>query len=190
MIIYVSALLLPRLFKSDSIDHLYFVEREPVNNEPTFQFFTPLTPGKPTRCRVMKNHIKVIVVEEGELTYVSLLACLMSAYYAYCVEYRKELRNSLLNAQYHLLHIDEGNSLLLVKSMANLMYKYFIYFCKMFFILCELLIFSLIFHNFYKHEQLITLTIHNPCNPSNMLRIINCILHTKFIVSCVEVTLI
>lgn len=120
MIDNVAVLLLPRLFKSDNVDCLYIVEKTPATNLPTIVFLGPLLVTEAPRCRIVLDNVEVLV-DEGGLDYVTILACLICVYYIYSIQYPVKLQNTLLFVQHYLLHIEDTNECpAVVKRLANI----------------------------------------------------------------------
>ena len=118
-----SVLLLPRLFKSDETKYMYVEENEPPTNSPVISFLSAISARTTPRCRITLDYVEVLR-DEGTMDYVSILACLMSVYFIYSIEYADKLKSTLLFVQHHLLHMKEKESPLAIKRVAILLDKY------------------------------------------------------------------
>ena len=85
-----AVLLLPQLFKSNSVDWMYEVEKEPTTNLPNTSFLGQLVAIKTPRCRITLDLVEVLVAEGG-LDYIPILACLVCIYYIYSIKYPNKL---------------------------------------------------------------------------------------------------
>ena len=123
MALNVSALFLPRLFKTDKIEFLYTYKQPPPCKTPTILFSKVVDSAKNMPpCRIVLDEVEVMQEEAG-LDCVSILACLMSAYYVYNIQYPAQISNTLKFIQHHLLHLDEEASPANVRRVATLLQK-------------------------------------------------------------------
>ena len=123
MIDNVAALLFQRLFKSDSVDSLYVVEKKPATNLPTIKFLDLLAATEAPCCQITLDFVEVLV-DEGGLYNIAKLSCLMCIYYIHSIKYPDKLRNTLLYVQHYLLRIgDTTECPAVVKRLASIFHR-------------------------------------------------------------------
>ena len=123
LMLNTAVLLLPRLFKGGRPNHLYITGEVPPSNMPCMCFEPPLDASPTPHCKITLDYVEV-VQDEGGLDFVCMLACLMSVYFVYSIEFAKHVENTFLFVQHHLLHMKERESPLCIKRIDTLLSKY------------------------------------------------------------------
>ena len=123
LMLNTSVVLLPQLFKGGRPNHLYITGAVPLFNMPCMCFEPPLDASATPQYKSTLDYVEV-VQDEGGLDFVCMLACLISVYFVYSIEYAKYVENTLLFVQHHLLHMKEKESPLCIKRIDTLLSKY------------------------------------------------------------------
>ena len=120
----ISVLMLPWLFKDDDADYMYVKNKNPLSCSPTlvFPLQSDIEVVETSFCRIEMDNMTVMV-SEGGLNYIDLLAALMSVHYVYNVCYHHKLQYTMYFVQQYLMGFGATDLPPTVRKVANILFK-------------------------------------------------------------------